>query len=970
MCLKFDFKMPYHCCVTGCRGNYDATKEHPDVEKVCVFSFPRDEARKAEWMRRIPRDNLEVNENTVVCEKHFASQFIVRYDVLPRVDAPAELIRRQRPKLTADAFPSYFPNTPAYLTTEPPTKRRDPDSRREEQQARDEAQFEDWMERDIIRNYNELRNDLERYVANHVPWKLIIGEDCVCFYIVDTDDTPRLRVSIRVRNDLLVEVHRQGCVLGKRTLSWILGTENKLEHWSQLDTLLSHFSSEHSDSDVSISSYIETVDCLLQEVCKRVRESDDYDSSTLERLVLLKEQLALVFAAQRRYSPDTVAFAFHLMCISSTVYEMLREKMLILPSISYLRRLSAVFAADKSCSDEVSAYSVYLKSKADLLQMHERQVILMLDEIHVNRRSSYKGGRIVGMASNAVGSEASTVQAFMMCSLLSSNKDVAAMVPVTNLTATYLVDITKRVIDLLESAGYYVFCIISDNNRVNRNMFSLLCNGVLQPCIKHPLNPERKLFLMFDSVHLLKCIRNNWLGQSDYDHTFLCPGIVNEMLCKASFAHVRDLYSSEKNSVLKLAPNLTHKSIFPNSLERQNVKLALKVFDEKTAAALVEYGTANQIDTSGTHVFICLIIKLFKILNVKSLDKGIRKRDIDSEPIRDCNDASAIFLQDFYYWLVQWESFNLDPRAGCLTNETLFALKHTVQAFTILIPYLLGEMKLSYVLTGKFQTDCLEARFGSYRRLSGTNYHISVQEVQESEKKLKILSLLKIVSKLGSVSIVDFIAHCSSAGSDRPSSVTDEMLVKFGLSTVITECDSNNVSISEAEGKTIIFIAGYVGHQLITNKVAKCDICKSDLITEHKMDVEIDGNDNEQYGYLQSLDRGGLKWPTELLVEVVSQVFIVFNCLVSAKYESIFLSLTSSQKSVLVRLSMDRLNLLSLLAGIDDCVCLTAASDLFESAVSIIANILLNNYCKRCTDRQHAAKGLGGSKRKLATLTK
>jgi hypothetical protein len=43
--------MPYHCYVTGCRGNNDATKEHPDVEKVCVFSFPRDEVKKAEWMR-------------------------------------------------------------------------------------------------------------------------------------------------------------------------------------------------------------------------------------------------------------------------------------------------------------------------------------------------------------------------------------------------------------------------------------------------------------------------------------------------------------------------------------------------------------------------------------------------------------------------------------------------------------------------------------------------------------------------------------------------------------------------------------------------------------------------------------------------------------------------------------------------------------------------------------------------------
>lgn len=63
-------------------------------------------------------------------------------------------------------------------------------------------------------------------------------------------------------------------MLSKRSLSWIVGKENKLEHWSQLDTLLIHFSSEHSDSDVSISSYVESVDCLLEEVYKRVRKSD------------------------------------------------------------------------------------------------------------------------------------------------------------------------------------------------------------------------------------------------------------------------------------------------------------------------------------------------------------------------------------------------------------------------------------------------------------------------------------------------------------------------------------------------------------------------------------------------------------------------------------------------------------------------------------------------------------------------
>ena len=56
-------------------------------------------------------------------------------------------------------------------------------------------------------------------------------------------------------------------------------------------------------------------------------------------------------------------------------------------------------------------------------------------------------------------------------------------------------------------------------------------------------------------------------------------------------------------------------------------------------------------------------------------------------------------------------------------------------------------MKVSHELTGKFQTDNLESRFGSYRSLSGTNYHISVQEVKESNKKLKILKMPYVVSK-------------------------------------------------------------------------------------------------------------------------------------------------------------------------------------------------------------------------------
>ena len=94
-------------------------------------------------------------------------------------------------------------------------------------------------------------------------------------------------------------------------------------------------------------------------------------------------------------------------------------------------------------------------------------------------------------------------------------------------------------------------------------------------------------------------------------------------------------------SLVKLAPNFTYKASYPNSLERQNVKLALKYLMRKQLLLLC-YGNQNQIDTNGDHQFICLIIKMWLILNVKSLDKGIGKRDCDNDPIKDVNDASVI----------------------------------------------------------------------------------------------------------------------------------------------------------------------------------------------------------------------------------------------------------------------------------------------------------------------------------------
>ena len=66
---------------------------------------------------------------------------------------------------------------------------------------------------------------------------------------------------------------------------------------------------------------------------------------------------------------------------------------------------------------------------------------------------------------------ANRIQCFMLSSILSNNRDVVSLVPVQQMTSSYLCDLTKQVITNVTNAGYTVISIISDNNVVNRKMF-------------------------------------------------------------------------------------------------------------------------------------------------------------------------------------------------------------------------------------------------------------------------------------------------------------------------------------------------------------------------------------------------------------------------------------------------------------------------------------------------------------------
>ena len=126
---------------------------------------------------------------------------------------------------------------------------------------------------------------------------------------------------------------------------------------------------------------------------------------------------------------------------------------------------------------------------------------------------------------------------------------------------------------------------------------------------------------------------------------------------------MRVQYKSEQLSVAKLAPRLTYKACW--HLERQNVTLALRIFDSSNVAALkIHRSNMNNVSRLRTNCFIEIVSRVWNIFNVNTPWKGINKRDSDSFPLKQ-NNPRFQYLSSIVRWLEEWRALGVQ---GKLTN--------------------------------------------------------------------------------------------------------------------------------------------------------------------------------------------------------------------------------------------------------------------------------------------------------------
>ena len=129
----------------------------------------------------------------------------------------------------------------------------------------------------------------------------------------------------------------------------------------------------------------------------------------------------------------------------------------------------------------------------------------MLDEMYLQQEVQYDGRELTGCDSNL--QMYKSILCFMVVSLKQSTPYIKANT-LTRINNQIVQDGIINCVNILSSRDFYVRAVVSDNRSTNVSAYKHL--KALHPCsirnnaIANPLNPDKYIYLIFDTVQLVK----------------------------------------------------------------------------------------------------------------------------------------------------------------------------------------------------------------------------------------------------------------------------------------------------------------------------------------------------------------------------------------------------------------------------------------------------------------------------------
>ena len=326
--------MPYSCSVDGCKSNYPGS-----TDKVPVFDFPPDDEMSKRWERFAAgqRKGWCKNSSSKVCSKHFEANYLKMGE---GPNGRTTLLRKLKPVPTifspgsADSPLVSHMKVPVSIPRKSPRKR-----------LYQEDQYERFLDQDVIKSFDDINEKmipsgfvLTRYAEHLVIYEMKTSELSV----------PEVHSCLRVDSDLHVKLFYKGSPI-------------PLPEWFR----------KGRDCRFTRRS-------MLQNLISYVKLEGEQTSHIFDELLQLR------FQKKPRFSRNIIRYAILLRYTSLQAYNVV-AKDFPFPSLSFLRKIT------QGGIDAVKSLKL-LKEKGKI----SKDVILMLDEMYLDKCEEYDSGKLIG----------------------------------------------------------------------------------------------------------------------------------------------------------------------------------------------------------------------------------------------------------------------------------------------------------------------------------------------------------------------------------------------------------------------------------------------------------------------------------------------------------------------------------------------------------------------------------------------
>ena len=482
----------------------------------------------------------------------------------------------------------------------------------------------------------------------------------------------------------------------------------------------------------------------------------------------------------------------------------------------------------------------------------DKDIVLLIDEMYLQKEVQFQGGQLIGCDDN--NELYKGIMTFMIVGMKKNVSFVVKAIPETKIEGKWLALQIAESIQTLHEIGFHVRAVISDNHPSNVAAFNDLyfkygCSSH-ENLILHPSSSDRSIYMFFDSVHLLKNIRNNLLNSKRLIFPeFKFADFIDLPAGEITWKMLHDVFEQDETlqGNLRKANKLTYKVLHPGD-NKQSMPLALAIFHATTSAALESYFPEHNSASK--------FLELINIWWTMSNSKQKLNMNFHLGDAARLNDCKPEFFRKLAVWFSKWKLQQpSNSEKYTLSKQTTSALVITLRCTASLIEDLL-EAGYDFVLTARFQTDPLERRFSNYRQVSGGRFLVGLREVNTSERILAIKSLLK--------ESVFFWKEDIQSTKNQDLALLQLTQELNAMSSQLEHCylDSNSLEVAA-------FVSGYISKKMI--KKTKCVTCRA-FLTSSSTDSLL-----ENYDYLMKLSRKGLTIPSVDLTHYVSKSFAMLE---------------------------------------------------------------------------------------------